>query len=76
MSTDTREAMPDVWIRRNGEPYSSGVAHFGESCPPRWVGSAEPYVTLSRLRAALATQPAQPKELKRTWGTTFEDKPL
>lgn len=28
------------------------------------------------IRAALATQPVQPKELKRTWGTPFEDKPL
>lgn len=34
-----RPVRPDAWIRHNGAPYTSGVAHFGEKCPPGWVGA-------------------------------------
>jgi len=33
---------PAVWVRPTGHN-DSGVAHFGPTCPPGWVGSATPF---------------------------------
>lgn len=37
-----RGVRPAGWVRPNGQPYTSGVAHFGEECPPGWIGAAVP----------------------------------
>lgn len=38
-----QQAVPQVygWVRMNGH-FNSGVFHLGRTCPPGWVGGAEP----------------------------------
>jgi hypothetical protein len=45
-----------VWIRHNGKPHTSGVAHFGGECPPGWVGGARPFFSAEYLAAAVAAE--------------------
>lgn len=48
--------MPDVWIRRNGSPYKSGVAHFGPECPVGWRGAAVAYYSLEAVTSQVAAE--------------------
>lgn len=42
-----------VWVRHNGKPHTSGVAHFGGECPPGWVGGARPFFSAEYLAEAV-----------------------
>lgn len=42
-----------VWVRHNGKPHTSGVAHFGGECPPGWVGGARPFFSVDYLTKAV-----------------------
>lgn len=42
-----------VWVRHNGAPHTSGVAHFGGECPPGWVGGAKPFFSHDYLAKAV-----------------------
>ena len=56
---------PSVWVRRNGAPFTSGVAHFGRVCPPGWVGAAEPYYSEAEKEAARAPLLAEIEALRK-----------
>lgn len=45
-----------VWVRHNGKPHTSGVAHFGGECPPGWVCGARPFFSAEYLAAAVAAE--------------------
>jgi hypothetical protein len=45
-----------VWVRHNGKPHTSGVAHFGGECPPGWVSGARPFFSAEYLAAAVAAE--------------------
>ena len=42
-----------VWVRHNGKPHTSGIAHFGGECPPGWVGGARPFFSADYLAEAV-----------------------
>jgi hypothetical protein len=42
-----------VWVRHNGKPHTSGIAHFGGECPPGWVGGARPFFSAEYLAEAV-----------------------
>jgi len=52
-----------VWVRHNGKPHTSGVAHFGGECPPGWVGGARPFFSADYLAAAVAAERAKGADL-------------
>ena len=43
---------PSVWVRPNGIN-NSGVAHYGPTCPPGWVGAATAYFKAPAAQPAL-----------------------
>ena len=59
---------PVVWVRTNGLN-NSGVAHYGPTCPPGWVGAATAYFK------APTPEPAQKRmhpELKKLYEDFFD----
>jgi hypothetical protein len=75
MTTDMREALAalaeiEEWFEKR-ESVAGDLGALDEQLEMAGLAGR-----VAGIRAALATQPVQPKELKRTWGTPFEDKPL
>jgi hypothetical protein len=54
-SVSSTELSPEsiVWVRHNGKPHTSGVAHFGGECPPGWVGGARPFFSADYVAEAV-----------------------